>query len=163
MIAQNAAINRTAPVRAICADLRRSIPGLTPAAFDYIVANPPYRAARRGQESPDGERRVARGGGGATLSEFVGTASRYAKHGARVAMVLTASRTAELIGELKQRSLEPKRIRFVHSRPGVAATMVLLEARKGGGIEAIVEPPLFIHSSPGIYTDEARALLMGTM
>jgi tRNA1Val (adenine37-N6)-methyltransferase len=161
MIAHNAALNNLV-VRAICADLRKTIPGLTPAAFDYVVANPPYRAAWRGRESPDAERRIARGGGGATLPEFIAAAARYANHGGKVAMVFTASRTAELVAEMKQRSLEPKRIRFVHSRPGETATMILLEARKGGGIEAIIEPPLFIYSSPGIYTDEASAMLNRT-
>jgi tRNA1Val (adenine37-N6)-methyltransferase len=159
MIAHNAALNGIAVVREVCADIRRIIPGLTPAAFDYVVANPPYRAASRGRESPDAERRVARGGDGATLADFVAAAARYANHGGKVALVFTASRTAELIAEMKQRSLEPKRIRFVHSRPGESATMILLEARKGGGIEAIIEPPLFIYRAPGVYTDEARAML----
>jgi tRNA1Val (adenine37-N6)-methyltransferase len=159
LIAPNAARNETTAVTAICADIRRTIPGLTPAAFDYVIANPPYRAASRGRESPNAERRTARGGAGATLADFIAAAARYANHGGRVAIVFTASRTAELIAEMKQRSLEPKRIRFVHSRPQVPAAMVLLEARKDGGVEAVIEPPLFIYGSSGAYTDEARRIL----
>jgi tRNA1Val (adenine37-N6)-methyltransferase len=162
MIAYNCAVNGGLPVRAICADVRRILPGLTPAAFDYVIANPPYREARRGRESPDLERRVARGGGGAKLSEFIEAAARYTNHGAKVAVVLTASRTAELFAEMKDRALEPKRIRFVHSRPAQPATMILLEARKGGGIETIIEPPLFLYRSPGVYTDEVSAMLTRT-
>jgi tRNA1Val (adenine37-N6)-methyltransferase len=60
---------------------------------------------------------------------------------------------------MKRHSLEPKRIRFVHPLPGKAATMVLLEARKGGGVEASIEPPLFLYKAPNIYSDEARALM----
>ena len=161
LITRNAVLNRISAVRAICADLRRVIPELAQAGFDYVVANPPYRATRRGRESPDQERWIARGGGGATLAEFIAAAVRHARHGGKVAMVFTASRTAELIAELKQRSLEPKRLRFVHARPGEAATMVLVEARKGAGIEVAVEPPLFIHTSPGAYSDEVRAMLTG--
>jgi tRNA1Val (adenine37-N6)-methyltransferase len=162
MIAQNAALNRTEAVKGIRGDVRRTIPELMPAAFDYVAANPPYRAAWRGRESPNAQRRVARSGDGATLADFIAAAARYAGHGGKVAIVFTASRTAELIAEMKQRSLEPKRIRFVHSQPGETATLVLLEARKAGGIEAIIEPPLFIYSSPGAYTDEARAMLTRT-
>jgi tRNA1Val (adenine37-N6)-methyltransferase len=158
MIAYNARLNGTA-VTAICADIRQTIPGLMPAAFDYVVANPPYRAARRGRESPNPERRAARGGDGATLTAFVAAAARYADHGGKVAMVFTASRTAELIAAMTQHSLEPKRFRFVHSRPGEPATMVLLEARKTGGIEAVIEPPLFIYDSSGGYSEEALAIL----
>jgi tRNA1Val (adenine37-N6)-methyltransferase len=159
LITHNAALNKIAPVSAICADLRQTIPGIEPGAFDYVLANPPYRAAWRGHESPNAQRRIARGSGGATLPEFIAAAARYARHGGKVAIVFTASRTVELAAELIQQSLEPKRIRFVHAKPGEAATMILLEARKGGGVEAIIEPPLFIYSSPGVYTDEARAML----
>lgn len=159
MIAHNAALNGTVAVRTICADVRRAVPGLMPASFHYVVANPPYRAAWRGRESPNAERRAGRSGDDTILADFIAASARYANHGGKVAMVFTASRTAELIGEMKQRSLEPKRIRFVHSRPEETATMVLVEARKGGGIEAIVEPPLFIYGSPGVYTDEAGAML----
>jgi tRNA1Val (adenine37-N6)-methyltransferase len=162
MIVHNAAINMTTVVRGICTDLRGTIQGIAPASFDYVVANPPYRAARRGRESPNPERRAARSGDDTTLADFVATAESYAKDGGKVAMVFTASRTVELIAELKQRSLEPKRIRFVHSQPGQAATMVLLEARKAGGIETLIEPPLFIYDSPGVYNDEARAMLIDT-
>jgi tRNA1Val (adenine37-N6)-methyltransferase len=162
LIAHNAALNGTVTVKALCGDVSRIIPGLIANSFDYVVANPPYRAARRGRESPNAERRAARGGGGATLPEFIAAAARYANYRGKVAMVFTASRTAELVAEMKRRSLEPKRLRFVHSKPADAAAMVLMEARKGSGIEAIIEPPLFIYRSPGVYTDEARAMLTGT-
>ena len=159
LITHNATLNGIAAVTVICADIRRSIPGLMPAAFDYVVANPPYRAAMRGRESPNAERRAARGGDSATLADFIATAARYVNHGGKVAMVFTASRTAELIAAMKQRWLEPKRIRFVHSKPAEPATMVLVEARKAGGVEAAIEPPLFIYDSSGAYTDEARTML----
>jgi tRNA1(Val) A37 N6-methylase TrmN6 len=162
LIAHNAALNKTSTVMPICGDICQIIPGLKPAAFDYVIANPPYRAAPRGRESPNPERRAGRSGDPASLTAFIAAAARYANHGGKVAMVFTASRTAELITHMKQRLLEPKRIRFVHSRPEEAATMVLLEARKAGGIEAIIEPPLFIYDSSGTYSDEARAMLTRT-
>lgn len=159
LIAYNAALNRAAAVTSICADIRRPIPGLMPATFDCVVFNPPYRAARRGRESPNPERRAARGGDGAMLVDFIEAAARYANHGGRIAIVFTASRTAELIALMKRHALEPKRIRFVHSKPQEPATMVLIEARKAGGVETAIEPPLFIYGLSGDYTDEARAML----
>jgi tRNA1Val (adenine37-N6)-methyltransferase len=162
MIEHNARLNGIAALRAICADVRETIPELRAERFDYVVANPPYRAATRGRESPDAQRRIARGGGGATLSEFIAAAARYVRHGGKLAIVFTASRTAELVTEMRQQTFEPKRIRFIHPMPGEAATMILLEARKGGGVETIVEPPLFVYGSPGVYSEEARAMLTGT-
>jgi tRNA1Val (adenine37-N6)-methyltransferase len=160
MAARNAERNGLAEMAAICADLRaRAIAGAAPASFDYIVANPPYRAPRTGRESPHPARRIARGGGGATLTEFLAAARRYGAHGARVAMVFTAARSAELIAELKARALEPKRIRFVHPGASAPAALILIEARAGGGVEVEIEPPLILYDAPGVYSAEARELL----
>jgi len=162
LAAGNARLNDLAMVRSVRGDLRaRRINGIAPAWFDYVVANPPYRALRSGRESPNASRRIARGAGGASLAEFITAADRYAANGAKVALVFTAARTAELVAELKLRALEPKRIRFVHPRVTMPATTVLIEARKGGGIEAEIEPPLVLYERPGIYSVEARALLSG--
>jgi FkbM family methyltransferase len=156
---RNAALNRLDSIRVIHADLRaRHIGGLTPASFDVVVANPPYRALRSGRESPNAGRRVARVESAATLAQFIDAAAHYAANGARVAFVFDAARSAELLGCFAAHSLEPKRIRFVHPRANAPATTILVEARKGGGIEALVEPPLMLYDRPGVYSDEAREL-----
>jgi tRNA1Val (adenine37-N6)-methyltransferase len=160
MIARSAAINGVKAVNAICADLRqRKIAGVEIASFDLVVANAPYRATAAGRENPDRSRRLARGESGASLVDFVTAARRYARNGGRVALVFTARRLAELISAMRSKQLEPKRIRFVHPRIETPASVVLVEARLGGGIEVAVESPLILYDSSGIYTDEARALL----
>src|SRR5436305_791154 len=60
---------------------------------------------------------------------------------------------------LLARRLEPKRVRFVHPYAAASASTVMVEARKGGGVEVEVEPPLILFVKPGVYTDEATALL----
>jgi tRNA1Val (adenine37-N6)-methyltransferase len=160
MIARNATINDLESVRAICADLRqKKIAGVEPASFDLVVANPPYRATSTGRENLDRGRRLARSESSATLDDFVRAARSYARHGARVAFVFTARRSAELISTMRAKKLEPKRIRFVHPRIGTPASVIMVEARVGGGIETAIEPPLILYDSPGIYTIEARAIL----
>jgi tRNA1Val (adenine37-N6)-methyltransferase len=160
MAARNAELNRIETMTAVCADLRsRHIHGVTAESFDYVVANPPYRAPESGRESPNPSRQIARGAGGANLSDFVGAANHHLGHGGKAAFIFTATRTAELIAELKAHSLEPKRIRFVHPRVDARATTILVEARKGGGIETEIESPLFIFEKPGIYSAAARELL----
>ncbi|HWJ41076.1 MAG TPA: methyltransferase [Candidatus Limnocylindrales bacterium] len=160
MITRSAAINKLDSVTAVNADLRqKKIAGVEPASFDLIVANPPYRAAATGRENPDHSRRVARGESTATLIDFVAAARRYARNRGRVAFVFTARRSAELISAMRSKQLEPKRIRFVHPQIAIPASVMLVEARGGGGIEAAIEAPLILYERPGIYTAEARALL----
>jgi tRNA1Val (adenine37-N6)-methyltransferase len=160
MAARNAVLNGLDSIRVLNVDLRaRRIDGLIPASYDLVVANPPYRALLTGRTSPNPERRIARDESAATLAEFVNAAKRYAANGAKVAFVFKASRSAELLRGLADNTLEPKRIRFVHPRADAPAATILVEARKGGGIEAAIEPPLIIYDRPGIYSDEARDLM----
>ncbi len=160
MIQRSAAINDLKSVHAVCADLRqKKIAGVEPASFDLIVANPPYRAAASGRESPNHGRRMARAEGNTILTDFVGAARRYARTRGRVAFVFTARRSAELISAMRAKQLEPKRIRFVHPQLAMPASVILVEASVGGGIEVAIEPPLILYNRPGIYTSEAKALL----
>ena len=157
---RNAAINNLDTMTVIRADLRnRKIAGLEPDSFAYVVANPPYSALRHGRESPNASRRIARGGDGASLRDFIAAASRFTTGNGKVAMIFTATRTAELIAELKAKAFEPKRIRFVHPYAHEPASTVMIEARKGAGIEAQVEPPLIVWERAGVYSAEARAIL----
>jgi tRNA1Val (adenine37-N6)-methyltransferase len=160
MISRSAAINGLKCVNAVNADLRqKKITGVEPASFDLVVANPPYRAAASGRENPDHGRRVARGEGDTLLADFVAAARRYARTAGRVAFIFAARRSAELISAMRSKQLEPKRIRFVHSQIVTPASVMLVEARVGGGIEVAIEPPLILYERPGLYTAEARALL----
>ena len=160
MIPRSASINRLKSVHAVCADLRqKKMAGVEPASFDLVVANPPYRAAASGRESPDHGRRVARAEGSTVLADFVAAARRYTRARGRVAFVFTARRSAELISAMRSKQLEPKRIRFVHPQLAMPASVMLIEASVGGGIEVAIEPPLILYDRPGIYTSEAKALL----
>ena len=160
MILRSAAINGLKSVHAVCADLRqKTIASVEPASFDMVVANPPYRAAASGRESPNHGRRVARAEGSTVLTDFVAAARRYARTRGRVAFVFTARRSAELISAMRSKQLEPKRIRFVHPQLAMPASVMLVEASVGGGIEVAIEPPLILYDRPGIYTAEARVLL----
>ncbi len=160
LIPRNAALNELRMVRAVCADLRsRRAIDAARGGFDLVLANPPFRARQSGRESPLAGRRVARGEATARLEDFAAAAARHARHGGRVAFVFAAARSGELISALHTHRLEPKRIRFVHPYAAASASTVLVEARKGGGVEVEVEAPLVMYDAPGVYSDAARALL----
>jgi tRNA1Val (adenine37-N6)-methyltransferase len=162
LAARTAALNHLNNLRCIEADLRSpSIPGLALASFDYVVANPPYRAAHSGRISPDAGRRIARAEGDTTLGDFLTAAARYVSDYGKVAIVFTALRAAELMVELKGRALEPKRLRFVHPYADRPATTILIEARKHGGTEVTIEAPLIVWRRQGVYTAQARQILAG--
>jgi tRNA1Val (adenine37-N6)-methyltransferase len=160
LIDRNVALNHCDGITAIAADLRRrTIPGLAAGSFDAVIANPPYRALHTGRVSPIGARHSARAEETAALRDFIRAAARYCKEGGRASFVFTAARTAELIAALRRHHLEPKRLRMVHPMADRPASTILLEARKRGGVELRIEPPLIIYSDPGVYSAEANRML----
>ena len=156
---RNAALNHFDDMRVICADLEALSASETGGEFDLVVANPPFRARQTGRESPDTGRRIARTETTATLAGFVAAAARNTRRGGRAAFVLAAVRSAELLSALRSAALEPKRVRFVHPFATARASVILVEARKGGGIEVEIEAPLMLYTAPGVYTAEALALM----
>ncbi len=137
-------------------DLKKAFPANT---FDFVFSNPPFRKTRTGRLSVHEERAVARHEIEITLPDLIKTASYLLKHSGKLFLVYHPFRLAELIGLLQKSRLEPKRIRFVHSRAGGEAKMVLVEAVKGSGTWLKVEPPLYIYGNDKDYSDEMKRIL----
>lgn len=138
-------------------DIRRIRDYFPPQSFRIVVMNPPYEEPGRGRPCVERAAQTARQGECCSLAD-VAEAARYllAERG-RLYLVFTANRAGELLSILSSRGLEPKRLRFVHPKPGKKASVFLVDAVRGGKPGMIVEPPLFIADECGEYTGEFLA------
>jgi tRNA1Val (adenine37-N6)-methyltransferase len=128
-------------------------------SFNAVVTNPPYRVAERGRVSPYSERAAARHELTGGLVDFLLAASFLLKRGGRFFIVYLAERLPELMSEMRNFRLEPKRMRMVHSRCGSSARMVLVEGRKNGKPGVAVEAPLIVYQGEGRdYTAEVLSM-----
>lgn len=153
-IEQNGLTDNILPLDQDITCLSRSI---TPHAFDVIVANPPYIKSGTGRKSPSPERQTARHDQAASLSLWLNLQALLKNKG-RYFIVFPAQRAAELMPLLRDKKLEPKRLRFVHPQANKPASLVLMEAVKAGGVGIEVLPPLFVHEQEGGYTDEMKEI-----
>lgn len=142
----------------VCEDLKNWKLHFAASSFDVVTCNPPYIKSGGGLLSAGEEKRCARHEIFCTLDDVVSAAASLLKHGGKFAVVYRPDRLAELIFTLKIHKLEPKRIRFVHSRSGDRAKLVLLEAIRSGGAELTVEPPLYIYKNKTEYSDEINRI-----
>jgi len=140
-------------VEIVRGDVRRITHYLAPDTCDAVLSNPPYRHLETGRLSLDSERIVARHEVEGGICDFLQAARILLKTGGRYYMVHLPERLSEIISEMRKMQLEPKRIRFIHSRKEEDARIVLIEGRKGGGGGLIVDPPLFIYEGED-YTSE---------
>jgi tRNA1Val (adenine37-N6)-methyltransferase len=130
--------------------------------FDVVVCNPPFRRPDTGLLSRGDERAIARHELRLPLPSLLGAAAALLRHHGRYFMIHLPERLAEVTSALKAHTLEPKRMRFVHSHRNSVAKMVLLEMVKGGRSGLKVEPPLFIYEEGITYSDEMREICGGS-
>lgn len=129
--------------------------------FDVVVSNPPYMEITGAKVNPRESVAMARHEIACTIEDVVAASSKLLKKGGRMAVVYRPTRLADLIFVMRQYSIEPKRIRFVHSRRESIAMMVLVEGIKAGGKQVTVEPPLVIYGDDGRYTQEMNEIYYG--
>ena len=137
------------------ADLR-DVKSLPHGAFDAVVSNPPYFAPGSGAVSADPARCAARSEVLCTLEDVCAAAAHLLTYGGRFFLVLRPQRLAELFALLRERHLEPKRLRFVHHSADSAPALFLLESRLGGRPGLTVEPPLLLKDDRGNDTGELK-------
>ncbi len=131
---------------------------LTLNSFDLVVSNPPFRRQKTGLISPTDEKAIARHEIELKLADLIQASCSLLKSKGRFCMIYHPSRLVELIDALREKHMEPKRLRFVHSTLITEAKMALVEAIKDGKAEMKIEKPFCIYKEDGTYTDEMKAL-----
>lgn len=147
-------------VKVLTDDIKNLKSIFTPDKFDFVFSNPPFRKTRSGRLNSNRERAVARHEIKISLSDLIKTASLLLKNMGRFYLIYHPLRLIELVGLLQKAGLEPKRMRFVHSRAGEEAKMVLIEAVKGSGGWLKIDPPFYIYGKGTDYTDEMKKVYM---
>ena len=157
---RNVSLNNLDDRIEIIANDMRALKKMFPAnAFDFVFSNPPFRKTKTGRLSKFQERAVARHEIEITLPDLIKTASYLLKHSGKFYLIYHPFRLAELVEMLRKSRLEPKRMRFVHSKEGDEAKMVLIEAVKGSGTWLKIDPPLYLYGADSEYTPEMKRIL----
>ena len=118
-------------------------------AFSLVVANPPYHPMGAGALPKNWERQMARHEVMATLEQVLDAAMHVLCPAGRLCMVYPAERMAELLFEMRQRQLEPKRLQLVQARDDTAPHLLLVEAVWGGRMGLKVLPTLVLYDGAG--------------
>ena len=135
-------------------DLREAAQLPAAGRFDLVVSNPPYFDAGRGAVAREKSRSVARSDATCTLPQLCDAAGRLLRYGGSFCVVFRTERMAELFACLRERGLEPKRLRMVQNTARSAPKLLLLDARKGGKAGLTVLPPLLLRDEDGGETPE---------
>ena len=130
----------------------------TDVQYNAVVCNPPYKTAQTGLVNTEDKLKISRHEICCTLHQVVMTASKILKPLGRFSMIHRPERLADIIFEMRTNKLEPKRIRYVHSRLNEPPVMVMIEGRKCAKPYIKTEPPLVVYNEDGSYTDEIKRI-----
>ncbi|HYE11500.1 MAG TPA: tRNA1(Val) (adenine(37)-N6)-methyltransferase [Patescibacteria group bacterium] len=139
-------------------DLKEAPKKLGKAKYDCVVTNPPYVKREAGINNPEETKAIARFEIACTLQDVVSTAKELLQSGGKLFMVHRADRLVDIIYEMRNQGIEPKRIRFVHSNTGKRPHLILIEGTRGGRPELKFMDPLYIYDDKGEYTEEIHRI-----
>ncbi len=157
---RNVALNQLSKkIEILHTDIKKLKKSFEANTFDFVFSNPPFRKPMTGRLSVLEERAIARHEIEITLPDLLKTATYLLKHSGKLFLIYHPCRLAELVSLMQKARLEPKRMRFVHSRVGEEAKMVLVEAVKGSGTWLKIDPPLYLYENSKDYSFEMLRIL----
>lgn len=127
---------------------------LKPYKYDVVVTNPPYKKIDTGVKSEEKKQLISRHEVECTLEDVIKQSSKLLKDLGEFYMVHRAERLVDIMCLLRKYKLEPKNIRFVHSKADDKPTLILIRAVRGAKEFLKIDKPLVIYKDNGEYTDE---------
>lgn len=127
------------------ADIKEAADVFPRGSFDVCVSNPPYLAGNDGKHSPDDAKAIARHEISCSLSDVIFAAAKLIKGNGRFYLIHRPARLGEIMNELIQNGLEPKRMRLVYPCVDKEPVLVLIEAVRGAKTGLVVEKPYVMY------------------
>ncbi len=139
-------------------DLKEAPALLGKALYDCVVVNPPYVKKDCGINNPEETKAIARFEILCNLQDVVQSAKELLQPGGKLFMVHRTDRLVDIIYEMRNVGIEPKRIRFIHPSAGKRPNLLLVEGARGGNVELKFMDPLYIYDESGNFTEEIQRI-----
>lgn len=125
---------------------------------DVVTVNPPYKLHNAGILNDKDITTIARHEVCCKLEDVIAAARILLKDNGRFFMVHRPERLVDILSLMRQYKIEPKRLRFVHPKPGKAPNIVLVEGQRDGGAFLKIEDPLYVHLEDNSYSREIEEI-----
>ena len=145
-------------VEIICDDLKNSVALFGKSKFDVVTCNPPYKEAGGGLINNADPITIARHEILCSLEDIIRVSSNILKPYGKLCMIHRPERLADIIWHMRNYKIEPKQLRFIHPSANKTATMILIEGTYLGKPKLFLDPPLYMYTSPGVYSEEIHTI-----
>ena len=126
-------------------------------SFDVVTCNPPFfKYKDTSNINKNDYKTIARHEVKLNLNNIFSIAKKLLKNNGVIAIVHRPDRLIDIITEMKNNNIEPKKIRLVYPKKNSDANILLIEGSKNGKPGMKILPPLYSHLDNGEYTDEVK-------
>lgn len=149
--------NMQRQIQVVCEDIK-SFKNTQKGVFDAVVCNPPYQKQGSGFLKKTEEQSICKAEIAITLAEIIESASVMLKNKGELFLVHQSQRLAEIFYLCKQYGLEPKNLCTVTPREGECPNLVLVSAKKKGGVGLSWKKGIVVFDKSGKYTTTVKQL-----
>lgn len=127
---------------------------------ESVITNPPYMRNDCGAENEEAALNIARREISGGIDNFLKAAAWCLKSGGSFFAVYRPDRLVNLLTEMRNNRIEPKRLRAVIPSVGKRPSLILVEGRKDGKEGLVYENDLIIYAdeSHSVQTEEMRKI-----
>lgn len=148
-------------INIINADINDLYKNMESDTFDVITCNPPFF---KNVKLNDNKYKIyARHEETLTLNQVFKVAKKLLKNNGVVAVVNRPERLIDIIIEMKNNNIEPKKMQLVYPFKNKEANILLIEGRKNGKPGLKILNPLYSHTDKGEYTEEIKKYFGGEL
>ncbi len=122
--------------------------------FDVVITNPPYKKLNSGVINEQKNKIISRHEITASLEDFIEIASYLLKDLGEFYMVHRPDRLVDIFTIMRDKKIEPKKIRFVFPNKNKNANLVLIKGIKNAKPFLQYENNLYIYDEKENYTEE---------
>lgn len=151
LLQKNIELNNVDNIKPILGDVKEFSKHIPAGSVDVVVCNPPYKKKGASFHNENQVVATARHEIKLDLLGLLESVKRVLRFGGRFYISYDANRSAELLAKLKAFELEPKRMFFAQPSPQKNATLVFVEATRGGREGVEVLPTLISNDKDGNY------------
>ena len=128
-------------------------------SFDVITCNPPYfKNIEDSKKNISEYKKIARHELYLNLEQICKISRKLLRNNGCLAIVQRPDRLIDIITNMKENNIEPKRLQFIYPKKGKESNLVLIEGRKNAREGIKILSPLYVHEDNGEYTKEVKKL-----
>lgn len=145
-------------VKIVCGDLKESVKLFGASSFDVVVTNPPYMNRGGGLINLSDTKAISRHEILCSLEDVIKSSYKLLIPGGQFAMVHRPDRLVDIIWLMRNYSIEPKYIRFVHPSPYKKPNLILIKGTRQGRPQLKMMDPLYVYDEKGKYSKEINEI-----